>query len=656
MKTVAVKAYYFASFTFFATYERYATLYFEADGFHASQIGVLIAVRRALQTLGTPLWNAMADKTKKARSIQLACLVASSIPFLALSVPVRHDSRGLVLRGLALWMFSFIGSPSTSMMDAIALAACDQDAQRWGDARIYGAIGWGMAHLPLGMMLDRYGFCVMFVSFALAAVGLFWATMGMPEACGDAEGDVSVSAIWGILRNNMAFFCNITVLGAGFAMVEGMLFLLLQEMNASTLLCGLSVVVTVIFELPIFARAQWLLSTYGTRKLIVAAQIAWVVRAAFYWQMSTAWMVLLVEPLHGVTFALAWTAAIDFVKKPEVSGEGLEASAQGLLTACFHGLGPIIGLLGGGLLFDALGGHNSYLVFAIGVMISGWFYWRGELLTDGALDAMDCAQHAQKAAASAFALSHTGDCYSYLMTVTASDFATFQELGTRSSCSEGFFIWNDLPNYDFYVMQPSNQWNCPFGIMSGENRHRDKRRLAVVRGGVVSSAGGSSLIPAGIEQMFTALGMAPVGQGLRSVTELYLQGRASLLSQAVFQTPGKPSPHLGGVSAYKAQLEICDGPLGLVVTEPRPPMQNLLILKIEDSKAIQLWNRLNPAKQIQVGHAIMTVNGKSDPHLMFQELQTAETLNLFIKDKLTRVQQRHFDQSFQDQEERRGYQ
>lgn len=68
-----------------------------------------------------------------------------------------------MLRGLALWMFSFIGSPSTSMMDAIALAACDQDAQRWGDARIYGAIGWGMAHLPLGMMLDRYGFCVMFL-------------------------------------------------------------------------------------------------------------------------------------------------------------------------------------------------------------------------------------------------------------------------------------------------------------------------------------------------------------------------------------------------------------------------------------------------------------------------------------------------------------
>ena len=46
---------------------RYATLYFEADGFKASQIGLLISLRRLIQTLSTPLWNALADKTKKAR-------------------------------------------------------------------------------------------------------------------------------------------------------------------------------------------------------------------------------------------------------------------------------------------------------------------------------------------------------------------------------------------------------------------------------------------------------------------------------------------------------------------------------------------------------------------------------------------------------------
>lgn len=91
--------------------------------------------------------------------------------------------------------------------------------------------------------------------------------------------------------------------------------------------------------------------------------------------MSAAWAVLLVEPLHGVTFALAWVGAIDHVAKPAVSGEGLQASSQGLLTACFLGLGPIIGLLGGGLLFDTVGGHAAYAIFAVFVSVSGLIYW-----------------------------------------------------------------------------------------------------------------------------------------------------------------------------------------------------------------------------------------------------------------------------------------
>lgn len=43
-----------------------------------------------------------------------------------------------------------------------------------------------------------------FISFAVAAVGLFWATLGMPEACGEAEGDVSIGSVMSILRTRVA--------------------------------------------------------------------------------------------------------------------------------------------------------------------------------------------------------------------------------------------------------------------------------------------------------------------------------------------------------------------------------------------------------------------------------------------------------------------
>merc|ERR1711972_1104749 len=102
----------------------------------------------------------------------------------------------------------------------------------------------------------------------------------------------------------------------------------------------MGVVVTVIFELPIFAYAKPLLLCLGNRNMILLGQAAWVARALFYWKMSVAWSVLLIEPLHGVTFALVWTAATQHVADPNVSGEGLEASAQGLLQFCFMGVGP----------------------------------------------------------------------------------------------------------------------------------------------------------------------------------------------------------------------------------------------------------------------------------------------------------------------------
>lgn len=218
----------------------------------------------------------------------------------------------------------------------------------------------------------------MFAFFVIAGMCLFVTTRSAaPEACSVAQGDVSVRSVLGILVRNPLFFGNMVFLGAGFSMVEGLLFILLQDMNASSLLCGFSVVVTVIFELPIFHYAKPLLEWLGTRNMVLLGQAAWVVRAIFYANMSVAWMVLLIEPLHGITFALVWTAAIDHVSKPSVCGEGLEASGQAMLSACFMGIGPILGLAGGGLLFDMVGGHVAYSVFAGVVFVSGLMYWMG---------------------------------------------------------------------------------------------------------------------------------------------------------------------------------------------------------------------------------------------------------------------------------------
>ena len=132
-------------------------------------------------------------------------------------------------------------------------------------------------------------------------------------------------------------------------------------------------------------------------------------------------------------------------------------------------------------------------------------------------------------------------------------------------------------------------------------------------------------------------------------------GAVELMSLVpMYQQPGQPSPHVGGVSAYTVTLFRCGQPLGLVVTDPKPPMRNLLILETSESEVIQTWNVLHPERRIEVGHAIMAVNEKTDPFQMLQDLASAQTLKLFIKDKMTRVQQRYFDESLQRLRDRLG--
>lgn len=371
---ILVKAYYFASFAFYATYFRYLTLYFESDGLSASEIGILWSVYRVVGTVTTPFWAGLADRTKRARDMVQISLACSWVPFMLLLLPCTSANR-FALRAAALWGFGFCSGPQSALRDALAIAACGNDPDRWGKARVYGAIGWGIMHLLLGPLVDRFGFIVLFSSHIVLALFLFFVTrVGVPESCGKVKKEVTVQEVSNIFLQNRLFFLNMIAIGAGFSMVEGMLFLLLQQMHASTLLCGLSVVVTVLFELPIFHYANKFLEKLGTRYMVLVGQAAWVVRAFFYASMSEAWTVLLIEPLHGVTFALVWTASTQHVASPLVSGEGLEASAQGLLNVCFMGIGPFIGLTVGGVLFDTIGSHLVYAVFACGIMLVGFVY------------------------------------------------------------------------------------------------------------------------------------------------------------------------------------------------------------------------------------------------------------------------------------------
>ena len=178
----------------------------------------------------------------------------------------------------------------------------------------------------------------------------------------------SVAGIVTQSAETAAFFLNAMTLWMGMALVESFLFLFLtEELGSSLLTCGVSVVITVIFEIPLFAMGKSLLGYCGVMPLVLLAQTAYVVRAVGYTLVPNAWWVLALEPMHGVTYACYRIAAVHYLAR--IAPPGLETSAQGLAST-FGALGSILGQLIGGWVFENYGSVVMYRGVAFIVLVS----------------------------------------------------------------------------------------------------------------------------------------------------------------------------------------------------------------------------------------------------------------------------------------------
>lgn len=135
---------------------------------------------------------------------------------------------------------------------------------------------------------------------------------------------------------------------------------------------SVSLALTCAAEVPVFHYAGRLIARLGLSGATSIVLCAFVVRLTAYATMAawpTLWLVLLVEPLHGLTFGLAWATGTAFAKAE--APPGLEATMQAAFASCYFGLGTGLGGLTGGATWAALGPAGCFAT-AAAVVLFGW--------------------------------------------------------------------------------------------------------------------------------------------------------------------------------------------------------------------------------------------------------------------------------------------
>nr|KAG5696511.1 hypothetical protein BaRGS_021047 [Batillaria attramentaria] len=101
--------------------------------------------------------------------------------------------------------------------------------------------------------------------------------------------------------------------------IVSFLFWYLLDLGAPAYMFGLTRVFCVLCEIPVFTVSGRLVKRFGPIPILCVAIVTLSIRLLVYSLLRNPWLVLLVEPLHGVTFCLMITAATTYASVEKTS-------------------------------------------------------------------------------------------------------------------------------------------------------------------------------------------------------------------------------------------------------------------------------------------------------------------------------------------------
>ena len=366
-KFVTVYAFLYAAF---GVLSPFLPALLREHGLHAEEIGVVLAASTGIRVLAGPAIGHAADRLHRHTSILCGCALAAAVA--GFGYLMMHGLGSLLIVGL---LHAAMLAPIAPLSDALATTAAHESES---EGRTRFDYGWlrasGSAAFIVGTMLSGWAAgkiglpSIIWCSGALLVIGGI-AALGLPklpvEDVAHSEARPPIARDWALLLR-LAVYRRMLVIAA---LVEGShalhdAFSVIRwraagiELPIVGLLWSESVFSEVVVFLLIGPRIVRLIGPSGACALAAGAGvIRWTV-AAF----TTSPVLLgLVQPLHGLTFALLHLACMRLIV--QVVPVRLAATAQSIYGTLCVGLATALLTLASGLLYERMGG-SAFLVMA----------------------------------------------------------------------------------------------------------------------------------------------------------------------------------------------------------------------------------------------------------------------------------------------------
>lgn len=355
-----------ALYAAYGTESPFLPSFFGERGLSPAEIGLVLAAGTLMRLAAGPVAGYIADRQDATRAMLGIAATASGL--ISFAYLTGYGFRPL----LAVSMLHACAIAGLApLADALALAAAGRERTfSYGWVRGAGSAAFVFGTLASGLLVARAGLASVIVSSGLLFLVMAAATARVPPApARDGPPSLGLSGIRELLAlkpfRRMLLVAALVIgshaLNDGFAVIRwreagigpGAISLLWSEAVASEVLVFVLV-------------GPWILARLGTARSALLAAGLGVVRWSAMATTAAVPVLVAIQPLHGLTFALLHLAAMHLIAR--VVPQRLSASAQTLYGTLGLGLASAALTATGGLLYGTLGAGAFWTMAALCVL------------------------------------------------------------------------------------------------------------------------------------------------------------------------------------------------------------------------------------------------------------------------------------------------
>lgn len=351
--------FYFIYYFFVGAFVPYWGLYLQSEKFSAADIGILMSLFQISRIFAPNFWGWLADHTgKRAQWIRLTAFLGLC-GFIAV-----FWAHGFFWMFFVMAALSLFTSSTLPLAESLTLAHLATTNGHYSRIRMWGSLGFIVAAVILGFMIDRAGIASLLWFLLMVQVSLFILSYTLPEPT-VAPHEHDHFSIWQVIKqpNVIALLVGCSLMVTAHGVLYNFYSIYLSEHGYSKGAIGLLWSVGVICEIGIFMLMPKIMARFSLKAILLTSLVLAVIRFTLIGvSVDNLWMIILAQTLHAATFGSFHAASVEVITQ-FFKGRH-QAKGQAIYNSVAYGVGGAIGGIAGGYALQYLGGQQTFVLAA----------------------------------------------------------------------------------------------------------------------------------------------------------------------------------------------------------------------------------------------------------------------------------------------------